>query len=105
MKTQEVDWDNLSEAVVDEPSGKDHTLETCQRACNFRDECWQYRYSDGECHIGVKGFQLGAKKLPVAGRRWISGWKTDKIEAFRKTNVCKEPEWRDDYYSVRNSIF
>jgi hypothetical protein len=62
-------------------------------------------YSDGECHISEKGFKRGFKKPPAAGRRWISGWKTDKIKDFRKETVCTEPELREDDYAVRDSIF
>ncbi|KAK9412947.1 hypothetical protein SUNI508_12252 [Seiridium unicorne] len=99
------DWDNLSEVLVTNPSGQPHTLDSCKHACNFRDDCWQYLYSDGECYLSGKGFRMGFKKPPIAGRRWISGWKPEKIEAFRKDNVCKEPEWREDDYPVRDSIF
>ncbi|KAF7538234.1 hypothetical protein G7054_g3046 [Neopestalotiopsis clavispora] len=105
LVAQREDWDNLSGALIENPGGQPHTLQSCLAACNYRDSCWQYRYSDGECHITMKGFRLGAKKPPAAGRRWISGWKTDKIEAFRRENTCKEPEWRDSDYAVRDSIF
>lgn len=105
MREMEEDWDNLSDQLVDNPGGSPHTFETCRYACNYRQGCWQYRYSDGECHINMKGFRLGAKKAPVAGKRWISGWKPDKIEAFRKENTCRETEWREDDYPVRDSVF
>ncbi|KAH6655983.1 hypothetical protein BKA67DRAFT_657877 [Truncatella angustata] len=105
LKDEREDWDNLADNLIENPGGSPHTLESCKRACSYREDCWQYLWSDGECRISTNGFRMGAKKPSTGGRRWMSGWKTQKIEAFRRENTCKEPYWREDGYPIRNSIF
>ncbi|GIJ88320.1 hypothetical protein Asppvi_007240 [Aspergillus pseudoviridinutans] len=88
MRIQEDDWDNLAFVPVnlDNPS-----MESCREACE--NHCFQWRYSEGECHISTESFRLGTKRLPEGQRRWFSGWNVQRIQEWRDAHPCKETTW------------
>jgi hypothetical protein len=51
MRTEENDWDNLSDVRLDFPDDQSVSLRTCRDACLRTENCFQYRYSEGECYV------------------------------------------------------
>ncbi|RHZ73687.1 hypothetical protein CDV55_106568 [Aspergillus turcosus] len=90
MRIQEDDWDNLADVPVelDNPS-----MEACRDECFSHDICFQWRYSEKECHVSTESFRLGTKRLPEDQRRWFSGWNVQRIQTWRDAHPCKEPAW------------
>ncbi|PYH76986.1 hypothetical protein BO82DRAFT_395718 [Aspergillus uvarum CBS 121591] len=93
MPEEEEDWDNFSNVPLVYLDGEVPTLETCRVDCLNRNDCFQYRYSSGECHVLTGAFQRGTKREAEPGRRWISGWNVKKIQSWRESQICVEPEW------------
>lgn len=90
MRIQEEDWDNLADVPVelDDPS-----MEACRDECLSHDICFQWRYSQKECHVSTESFRLGTKRPPENQRRWFSGWNVQRIQKWRDAHPCKEPAW------------
>jgi hypothetical protein len=95
MRTEEDDWDNLSDVRLDFPDDQSVSLRTCRDACLRTEDCFQYQYSEGECYVLYKTFKLGSRKLPEEnGRRWYSGWDAKKIQQWRDMHPCKLASWK-----------
>jgi hypothetical protein len=101
MRTEEDDWDNLSDVRLDFPDDRSVSLNqsvslsTCRDTCLRTEDCFQYRFSEGECDVQYNTFKLGSRKLPEKnGRRWYSGWDVKKIQQWRDTHPCKQASWK-----------
>lgn len=116
-----LDWDNMSEEVlymdVSEEGGHEdwqismaktndlseveavahHSFDDCRRACQEDDQCFQYAYRHEICALG-HAFALGGPKPAEEGRdQWMSGWITDRIQAWVEENdECGEIVWPTD---------
>ncbi|PTU20054.1 hypothetical protein P175DRAFT_0502200 [Aspergillus ochraceoroseus IBT 24754] len=93
LRVLEEDWDNQSNVKIEFDNGATPTLDSCRDGCLSLKDCFQYRYSDGECHISTQAFRLGIKRKPEEGRRWFSGWNVEYIQHWRDTHPCKKVEW------------
>ncbi len=56
----------------------------CKLACDANDECFQWMHHDRECILHRSISLGGSQKQAGSTTSWTSGWKVDKIEAFRK---------------------
>lgn len=108
-------WDELSdeekEAVWEEFTESEkvaHTsLRQCRAACEDWDECIQYYFQPGRCHLH-RNVRLGHYVEPEASdmaleldasHSTVSGWMKDRVEDLKnRVGACKAvPDWMSDY--------
>ena len=82
-------WTDLSDiqrSSLDSP-------ENCMKACDADKDCFQWMHTDGECRIG-RSIKMGGSKGVEQGRKFVSGWKFEKIERFeREMGNCSKVDW------------
>ncbi|KAL9104070.1 MAG: hypothetical protein Q9187_008945 [Circinaria calcarea] len=109
------DWNNLSTDIIytpppaDKPDTKYNgqtwaeltdiqrsspdSPESCKTACDADKDCYQWMHMDRSCGIG-RSFKMGGSKNMEQGRKYVSGWKFGKIEAFEKEmGGCSKVDW------------
>ncbi|KAH7406250.1 hypothetical protein DE146DRAFT_651154 [Phaeosphaeria sp. MPI-PUGE-AT-0046c] len=80
------DWSNLS---ADKEYGQGSTpaksFDKCHRACLQDGRCMQFEYTGLECRI-QHSIRLGHHQPPDGERKWMSGWITSRVDAFKKAH-------------------
>jgi hypothetical protein len=86
LQDKVVDWSNMSEdKVYKKGSTPTKSFDKCHRACVQDSRCMQFEYNGEECRL-QHSIRLGHEQAPDETRKWISGWMTARIEAFKKAN-------------------
>ncbi|KAI1869272.1 uncharacterized protein JN550_005902 [Neoarthrinium moseri] len=123
LQEKREDWDNLSEDwfYFDPEERNDHTTrqknrrkkdrltdlekvahksyEDCSKMCDSKEECFQFRFEYGVCSYG-KDVVIGnpRKKSKDEKRRWMSGWKVERVEAWlEKNDNCEHGLWAEPH--------
>ena len=109
------DWNNLSNDIIYTPPPSDQpdkkyagqkwtdlsdpqrssadSPDNCEKVCDADKDCFQWMHTDRECRIG-RSIKMGGSKGMEQGRKFVSGWKFEKIEAFEKEmGNCSKVDW------------
>jgi hypothetical protein len=88
------DWHSIDErtSIMPKQKSSHRSFEHCERACQADVLCMQFVH-DGESCTLSHHIRLGHERAPEVGRRFISGWKSARIEAWAKKNQCKSAHW------------
>ena len=79
-------WKDLSELERASAESPDN----CKKLCESEDSCMQWEHHDKECKM-ARSIKLGGTRKPEGNARWVSGWRFDRIAAFRqKMGNCSE---------------
>ncbi|KAH8812628.1 hypothetical protein F5884DRAFT_702064 [Xylogone sp. PMI_703] len=70
------------------------SFEDCGRACEEQTRCYQWAYFDNTCGFS-HSYRLGAKKRPMDGVSYKSGFLLERIEKDRQEHKCTKPKWVD----------
>jgi hypothetical protein len=64
-------------------------VESCGRACETKEDCMQWKYTDGLCILDTRA-SLGrpATKQTSNGRQWTSGWQVERIRSWADEHRC-----------------
>lgn len=107
------DWDNISHdvrLVAEELRTKDDkrwahmegyerdatkSQDACAEACMRKpDECIQWMYSPGRCHLG-RDIRFGrSDERKQAEERWVSGWISERVEGFKQRFEGCDTIWK-----------
>jgi hypothetical protein len=80
------DWSNMSEDVTyTQGSTPAKSFDKCHRACLHDGRCMQFEYTGRECRL-QHSIRLGRPKAPEGERKYMSGWMTARIAAFKKAH-------------------
>lgn len=95
--TRVENWENSSE----DDEGSADTFEDCRGACQNKPDCMQFvYYADDQTCKSSKVIKLGRRqgKHKQNGKKVISGWMTDRVDAFVETMDAEcsnsETEWK-----------
>jgi hypothetical protein len=86
IQDKAVDWSNLSHDVVHKKgSTPAKSFDKCYRACLQDGRCMQFEHNGQQCRL-QHSIRLGHPQEPDGENKWISGWMTARIAAFKKAN-------------------
>lgn len=122
LEPRRADWDNMSGDKVFSKKAENQrggrkwseytpaerlavkSPEKCEALCIKSQDCFQWRYQNGDCGL-ARDFKLGKPKTTGGDNKYTSGWRFDRIGAFRqKMGDCRNgPVWTSDEPSLDQS--
>lgn len=85
-------WKALNgDLTISKQKGIPYDRAFCQRVCDERKYCWAWQWDEeGECTITVESIKMGQPSS-----RHTSGFRMDRIRAFRQAQACDGRAMRD----------
>lgn len=89
------EWDNGDWGGFQEPadSPAHRSFEDCRSACHDHAECLSYTYDHAGHCVFVRTMRLGSNKPFTPEVHLSAGWDVDKINQWRATHPCEQPQW------------